>query len=112
MLIHVVKTGETIYSIAEYYGVSADSIVVNNQLQNPNNLVIGQTLVILYPKTTYTVTTGDTLNSISEKTGVPVKTLRRNNPVLNSGLYIYPGQTIVLEYEQGKIGNLDVNGYA
>lgn len=112
MLIHVVKTGETIYSIAEYYGVSADSIVVNNQLQNPNNLVIGQTLVILYPKTTYTVTTGDTLNSISEKTGVPVKTLRRNNPVLNSGLYIYPGQTIVLEYEQEKIGNLDVNGYA
>ena len=112
MLIHVVKTGETIYSIAEYYGVSADSIVVNNQLQNPNNLVIGQTLVILYPKTIYTVTTGDTLNSISEKTGVPVKTLRRNNPVLNSGLYIYPGQTIVLEYEQEKIGNLDVNGYA
>ncbi len=112
MLIHVVKSGETIGSIAEYYGVSKESIIINNRLQNPNSLVVGQTVVILYPKTVYTVATGDTLLSISQKTGVPVKILRRNNPVLNTGLYIYPGQTIVLEFEQEKIGSLDVNGYA
>ncbi|GFI60925.1 spore germination protein YaaH [Clostridiales bacterium] len=112
MLIHVVKAGETIYTIADYYGVSADSIVINNQLQNPDELVVGQTIVILYPKRVYTATEGDAINSISAKTGVPVKTLRRNNTVLNSGLDIYPGQTIVLEYEQEKLGAIDVNGYA
>ena len=111
MLIHVVKSGETIYTIAENYGVSAESIIINNQIQNPNNLVVGQTLVILYPKTTYTVSKGDTLKSISDKTGVPLKILKRNNPILNTGLYIYPGQTIVLEYEQQKLGSIDVNGY-
>jgi len=112
MLIHRVSAGETIYSIAEYYGVSPESITFNNQLQNPDSLVVGQTLVILYPRTVYTVEEGDTLESISRDTGVSVTTLRRNNPVVNSGLYIYAGQTLVLEYEQDKIGNLDVNGYA
>ncbi len=112
MLIHVVSSGETIYSIASYYGVSAESIVINNQLQNPNNLVVGQTIVILYPQRVYTAGEGDTLSSISKKTGVSVKTLRRNNPVVNTGLYIYPGQTIVLEFAQEKIGALEVNGYA
>lgn len=112
MLIHRVSAGETIYSIAEYYGVSPESITANNQLQNPDSLVVGQTIVILYPKSVYTVQAGDTLESISRKTGVPVITLRRNNPIVNSGLYIYEGQTIVLDYQQEKIGNLDVNGYA
>ncbi|MEA4972633.1 Spore germination protein YaaH [bioreactor metagenome] len=112
MLIHRVSAGETIYSIAEYYGVSPESITANNQLQNPDSLVVGQTLVILYPKSVYTVQAGDTLESISRKTGVPVITLRRNNPIVNSGLYIYEGQTIVLDYQQEKIGNLNVNGYA
>lgn len=112
MLIHRVKEGETIYSIAAYYGVTPESITINNQLQNPESLVVGQTIVILYPKTVYTVEQGDTLESISRKTGVSVTILRRNNPVLNSGLYIYPGQTLVLEYQQEKVGNLDVNGYA
>lgn len=112
MLIHRVSAGETIYSIAEYYGVSPESITANNQLQNPDSLVVGQTLVILYPKSVYTVQAGDTLESISRKTGVSVTTLRRNNPIVNSGLYIYEGQTIVLEFQQEKIGNIDVNGYA
>lgn len=112
MLIHRVSEGETIYSIAEYYGVTPESITINNQLQNPDSLVVGQTLVILYPKTVYTVEEGDTLEAISRKTGVSVTTLRRNNPVVNSGLYIYAGQTLVLEYEQEKIGDIDVNGYA
>ncbi len=111
MLIHTVSRGETIYTIANYYGVSPESIILNNQLQNPDNLVIGQTLVILYPKSVYTAAEGDTLTSISAKTGVPIKILRRNNPVLNTGLYIYPGQTIVLDYMQEKLGSLEVNGY-
>ena len=34
MPIHVVKSGETIYSIAQLYDVSADRIVYDNELGN------------------------------------------------------------------------------
>ena len=112
IVIHRVAEGETIYSISAEYGISAERIIQDNQLQNPDSLVVGQTIVILFPLETYTVAEGDTLDKISEKTGVPVLTLRRNNPVLNTGLFIYPGQTLVLEYTGRKLGNIDVLGYA
>ena len=50
MLIHVVEQGETINSIAEKYNTSAQLIIYNNEIQNPNNLVVGQTIVILFPQ--------------------------------------------------------------
>ena len=112
IVIHRVAEGETIYSISAEYGISAERITQDNQLQNPDSLVVGQTIVIHFPLETYTVAEGDTLEKISEKTGVPVLTLRRNNPVLNTGLFIYPGQTLVLEYTGRKLGNIDVLGYA
>lgn len=112
IVIHRVAEGETIYSISAEYGISAERIIQDNQLQNPDSLVVGQTIVILFPLETYTVAEGDTLEKISEKTGVPVLTLRKNNPVLNTGLFIYPGQTLVLEYTGRKLGNIDVLGYA
>ena len=112
IVIHRVAEGETIYSISAEYGVSAERIIQDNWLQNPDSLVVGQTIVILFPLETYTVAEGDTLDKISEKTGVPVLMLRRNNPVLNTGLFIYPGQTLVLRYLGEKLGNIDVLGYA
>ncbi|MDE6182484.1 MAG: LysM peptidoglycan-binding domain-containing protein [Eubacteriales bacterium] len=46
MQIVVVKQGDTIYSIAEEYNISAENLINSNKLQNPNNLVVGQTIVI------------------------------------------------------------------
>lgn len=46
LAIHVVKSGESIYSIAKIYGVSPNTIVSTNELSNPNALVVGQTIVI------------------------------------------------------------------
>lgn len=62
MLIHVVEQGETINSIAEKYNTSAQLIIYNNEIQNPNNLVVGQTIVILFPQVIHTVEEGDTVN--------------------------------------------------
>lgn len=42
MPIHVVKSGETIYSIAQLYDVSADRIVYDNELAAQQNLVPGK----------------------------------------------------------------------
>ncbi|MFZ5989599.1 MAG: LysM peptidoglycan-binding domain-containing protein, partial [Bacillota bacterium] len=47
MRIHVVRPGESIYSIAQLYRVSPQKIISDNELEDPTQLVVGQTLVIL-----------------------------------------------------------------
>lgn len=44
-VLHVVKTGETLYSISKLYNVSVDEIKIKNKLSS-NNLTVGQELVI------------------------------------------------------------------
>lgn len=43
---YVVVSGDTLWSIANKYHVTTDSIIKNNNLSNPNNLYVGQKLVI------------------------------------------------------------------
>lgn len=112
MEIHVVEPGETIESIAALYGLSPERIIQDNELSNPNDLVVGQTIVIINPKSTYTVKEGDTLNSIAEATGVSRGQILRNNPTLSDGDFLYPGETIILEYDTTKLREVFINGYA
>ncbi len=109
MEIHVVQPGETIASIADTYGVSAEKIIQDNQLINPYELVIGQTIVIVYPKQTHTVQEGDTLESIATEYNVTVMQLLRNNPFLANRDHIYPGETIVISYDTN--GFFTTNGF-
>lgn len=46
MEIYVVKAGDTVYKIAAEQGVSPDTIIYNNQLEDPYPLVIGQALLL------------------------------------------------------------------
>lgn len=57
MIIHVVKPGETLFSIANMYGVSPWSISSRNKLVS-EALVPGQTLVVLKPELLTTVRPG------------------------------------------------------
>jgi spore germination protein len=100
MIIHVVQLGETIQSIADYYGVSVSRLILDNGLENPNNLVIGQSIVIAYPEVIYTVKEGDTLMDIADAHNVPVMQLLMNNPYLSEREYIYPGEIIVIQYNR------------
>ena len=65
MDIHVVQPGDTMYRLAQQYGVSMERLLQDNQLQNPSQLVVGQTVVIRYPALTHTVKAGDSLYSIA-----------------------------------------------
>ncbi|SFR92083.1 LysM peptidoglycan-binding domain-containing protein [Anaeromicropila populeti] len=47
MVIYVVKPGDTITSIAQAYNVTAEQLITDNELTDPTNLVVGQTIVIL-----------------------------------------------------------------
>ncbi|MEA3408395.1 MAG: LysM domain-containing protein [Chloroflexota bacterium] len=44
--VHVVKRGETLYSIARRYGVSVEALAHANGLRTPNTIYAGQRLVI------------------------------------------------------------------
>lgn len=112
MDIHVVRPGDTLYSVALQYGVPMSQLINDNQLLDPSRLVVGQTLVIQYPEKTHTVKAGDTLGSIAAAHGLTERQLMRNNPVLRGESRITPGQILVISYQQEKEGTLSVNGYA
>ncbi|MCI8422403.1 MAG: LysM peptidoglycan-binding domain-containing protein [Lawsonibacter sp.] len=112
MDIHVVRPGDTLYSIALQYGVAMSQLIHDNQLPDPSRLVVGQTLVVQYPAQTHTVQAGDTLASIAAMHAMTVRQLLRNNPVLQGESQIIPGQVLVITYRQAREGTLSVNGYA
>ncbi len=112
MIIHVVQPGETVNSIADEYGVNAARMIQDNNIMNPDNLAVGQTILIVFPNQVHTVQEGDTLLSIAEYYGVNAKQLLRNNPYLLDREFIYPGETIVINYTDDKFGNITTNGYA
>ncbi len=111
MEIHVVKPGDTLYSVAVRYGVPMSQLLNDNQLPDPSRLVVGQTLVIQYPLLTYTVRPGDTLFSIAAAHRTTVRQLLRNNPVLGGESRITPGQILTISFRQERQGTLSVNGY-
>lgn len=98
MVIHVVQSGETVQSLAEYYGISVDKLIQDNGLNSPYNLDVGQSLVIVKPEIIYTVQEGDTLENIANYYNISLIQLLANNPYLSDREYLYPGDTIVISY--------------
>ena len=111
MTIHVVQPGETISSIADYYKMPVTKLIQDNGLEAAANLVLGQTIVIAVPLQVYTVQDGDTLDKIAAEYDVSVMQLLRNNSYLSDREYLYPGDTIVISYDNTK-GSITTNGYA
>ena len=95
MHIHVVKSGETLWQIANYYGVSVASITQINGLQDPNRIVVGLALVIPTEDVYYTVQPGDTLWAIARRYGTTVEFILQNNQIADPG-NIYPGMVIYI----------------
>lgn len=112
MDIHVVQPGDTMYRLAQQYGVSMERLLQDNQLENPSQLVVGQTIVVQYPELTHTVRAGDSLYSIAQMHNTTAAQLLRNNPALRGRDLIYPGQTIVVKYASKPRGSLTANAYA
>ena len=92
--IHVVQPNQSLFGIAQAYGSEVSDIVEANELPNPNNLVVGQTLVIPIVGQFYWVQSGDSLYSISRRFGLSFQELASVNGIsvnqpLQIGLRLY-----------------------
>ena len=87
---HNVRAGDSLSVIADFYGVSMSAILEINNIPDPNNLPIGQVL-ILPPEAevpaetelpaTYIVRPGETLSTIAVALGVTVEELIAANDI-------------------------------
>jgi len=112
LIIHVVKPGESLYSIGRLYGVAPFKIADDNELTDPGKLVVGQTLVILEGTRQHRIVAGESLYSIARQYGVTVQAILDANPEITSPTVIYPGQIITIPPRTSKLGEIEVNGYA
>ena len=89
MQIHIVKSNESLTTIARAYNTTVNDIVEANDIPNPNNLVVGQAMVIPIVGSFYYVQPGDSLWSIGQKVGVPYQQIASVNRIsLNQQLYV------------------------
>ena len=98
MEIYVVQQGDTVYSIAEKFGVSPQRIISDNGLLTPQSITPGQALLILFPRTVHTVAAGENIPSIAALYGISALELIRNNPFLVNQTYVEVGQQLVIDY--------------
>ena len=105
---YTVKAGDTLYGIANEYGLSVDELKKMNNLKN-NNLGIGQKLLVSgtgedisdgADYDTYIVKSGDNLYAISRKYGISVDKLKDINNLSSNLLSV--GQKLLVPKVGGK----------
>ncbi|KAF1360803.1 LysM-domain-containing protein [Lizonia empirigonia] len=123
---YVVKSGDTLTTLAASAGVGICDIAKTNNIADPNLIYVGETLVI--PKATgtkddtscmntkpslacvttdpctYVVKSGDTLTTIAASAGVGICDIAKSNNIANPNL-IYVGETLVIPKATGTKDN-------
>lgn len=102
MLIHTVKCGEDLYSIAREYSTYPQKLL-NDNFPIDERLREGDELLVIIPTKTLTVRGGDTVSSIALRNGIKENTLlRQNSELMRCGLK--PGQTVTLKQNSPPLG--------
>lgn len=97
-VVHVVQAGETLFSIAEKYGITVEAIVTANGLSNPDLIFAGQELIIPSGEPAETllsvvVQPGDTLPILACQYNTTVQAIAERNRLVNPEL-IHARQTL------------------
>lgn len=111
MEIYIVQAGDTVYSIAQQYGVSPSRIIYDNGLLSPEGIVPGQALLILIPEIIHTVRQGESIFSVSAEYGISTLELLRNNPYLTNNSFLAEGQQLVISYRVQKGRRARLSGF-
>ena len=98
----IVKKGDTLYGIAKQYQTTVQRLVELNNIQNPNLIYIGQTLIVPGKRDTnnissktYYVKKGDTLYGIAKRYNTTVKAIAQASKIKNPN-YIFVGQRLTI----------------
>ncbi|GAX89220.1 glycoside hydrolase family 18 protein [Effusibacillus lacus] len=113
MFVHVVKAGESLFSIAKLYGGTAEHIRSANEL-NGDRLVPGMSLLIpAGPKSTlklHIIKEGDTLDTLSMETGIPPHIILAVNDKLDDRKWI-PGESLWIPSRVRPDKTIQVNAF-
>ncbi len=104
-----VKQGDTLSAIAVYYDINTKDISNINNLQNSNDIYIGQNLKIpasANRKINHSVLYGETISSISRDYDINIFELVKLNN-LNNQNYLYPGQKLMIPTKNNNYINGD-----
>lgn len=110
MTIYVVQAGDSLWSLANRYGVSVERIIAVNGIENLPHLVIGQALVIPSTETAYTVQPGDSLWSIARRFRVSAESIAALNGITTS-TPLYPGMVLRIPELSKNYGYIEVNAF-
>lgn len=105
---YVVRSGDTLWSIAKRFGISVDELKKINNLTS-NSLRVGQTLILFkkeeepIEENTYVVRKGDTLYSIARIYNISVDELKNINNLTSDTLSI--GQVLKLNNDNNTDNN-------
>jgi murein DD-endopeptidase MepM/ murein hydrolase activator NlpD len=93
---HVVASGDTIWALANQYGVTVDTILWANSIPDPSRLRVGQTLKFpSVPGVIHTVGKGESVWSIAKKYGVSGEEIVRTNALANPDYLQYQQSLII-----------------
>jgi spore germination protein len=112
LLLYTVQQGDSIYSIARRFNVPMQRVLSDNQVENPQQLVVGQSLVINTENLTHTVAPGESLYTIAFRYNTTIPAILGVNPGLSTSSVLQPGQQLNIPVAGPKLGTIYVNGYA
>jgi LysM repeat protein len=101
---HIVQPGETLYGIAQKYGVDANIVAEANNIANPNQLRVGQKISIPGITTreaaaalgrVHVIQSGESLSAIAQQYGVTAEEIITFNNISNPDA-IYVGQELII----------------
>jgi len=103
--VYIVQTGDYLSTIASRFGISIDELMAANNITDPNNISIGEKIIIPGLEgisgvlVTETIGYGDTLRSLSRRNQVTVSFLQKLNHI-TSPSELYAGIGLVLPQKE------------
>lgn len=112
MFIYTVKAGDDLSSLSRRFGIPMSRIAADNALRYPNNLAVGQHLIIMSNSMRHVIEEGQTMYSLSREFDVPLDELLAANPDANP-IALQVGEAVNIPIsDETRRRPAVVNGYA
>ncbi|MBE6798500.1 MAG: LysM peptidoglycan-binding domain-containing protein [Ruminococcaceae bacterium] len=112
MIIYTAILGDTLYSIARRFGLTVGELERFNGFDDPDNLSVGQDVLIPVDESNHVVSRGESLYSIAIEYGTTVEEIIAANPNLRPPYMIYPGMELLIPRSSAQKRTVEINGYA